>query len=269
VKAPSLGAVVALAGLILAGTAAAQVPTNRARAYLLPTDVTDTRALWVNPAGLAVRPEASILLDLMVLDPGSTGRLGQASIGLNARGLSFGYQWDRFSSGTHGHSFRLGLGASSGRLAAGAAVAFHGGAIHGTGWDVGLRYDWRQALTFGGTVRDLGRPRANGVREDVTFVPAITVRPLGAWLAVSGDGRLTTSKVQGYDVQASLQLPGRPAFGVIAQLDTDRAGRRTAFTLALSLGRRDRLGLTGSTPGDFSRLGTASLYGLSTRTPVR
>lgn len=266
---PLRGAVAGLAGLALAGTATAQVPSNRSTSYLLPTDVADARAVWVNPAGLAARPEASVLLDLTVVDPGITGRLSQASIGLNARGLSFGYQWDSFSPGVRGHSYRLGLGASADRLAAGFAVAFHSGAIHGTGWDVGLRYDWLRVLTLGGVVRDLGRPQANGVRADVTFVPAVTVRPRGASLAISGDARLATSRVQGYDVQASVQLSGRPGLGVIAQLDTDRSGRRTAFTLALSLGRRDRFGLTGSTPGDFSRLGAASLYGLSTRTPVR
>jgi hypothetical protein len=258
-----------LLGLLLAGPAAAQVPANRATAYLVPSDVTDARALWVNPGGLAAKPEASVMLEVTATDPGAQGRLGQLAVGFNARGLSFGYQRDNLNAGGRAHTYRLGVGASSGRLAAGFAVAFHGGAIHGTGWDVGLRYDAVRLVTLGGVVRDLGRPTVAGVAQPVTFVPAMTIRPLGPWLAVSGQAAFTTTTVAAYGVQAGVELPVRPALGLIARLDTDRSGHRTALTLALSIGGRDRVGLSGSTPGDLSRIGAASLYGLSARTPGR
>jgi hypothetical protein len=267
VNTPLAGAIAALE-FVLVGGVAAQFGANRATAYLVPTDVSDARALWVNPAGLAAKPEASVLLDLTVADPGAARQLGQASIGLNARGLSLGYQWDHIAPGSSGHSYSVGLGTSAGGLAAGFAVAFHGGAIRGTGWDLGLRYDWRRTLTLGAVVRNLGRPRVSGMgREEVTYVPAITARAFGTALACSGQARLTTTGARGYGLQASFEFPGRPALGIIARLDTDRSVRRTGFTLALSLGRRDRLGLTGSTPGDLSRLQSASVFGLSTRTP--
>jgi hypothetical protein len=259
---------VLVATLALARTASAQVAANRATAYLVPTNVTDTRALWVNPAGLAAEREASVMLDLTMTDPGSHGRLGQVTAGLNARGLSFGYQRDLFANGARGHTYRLGLAGSSAGLAAGFAVAFHGGVIQGTGWDLGLRYDWLPALTLGGVVRNLGRPTVLGVRQDVTYVPAITARPLEA-LAFSGEAAITTTGARGYDLQVTFDLPSGPPLGIIARLDTDRSWHRRAFTLALSLGRRDRVGLTGSTPGDLSRLATASVYGLSTRTASR
>lgn len=268
-RAPAPGGLAVLAGFLLAGSAAAQAGANRATAYLVPSNVSDTRALWVNPAGLGAKPEASVAFDVTVLDPGSAGRLGQASLALNSRGLSFGYQRDNLAPGVHGNTYRLGLGLGAGGLDAGFAVAFHGGAIHGTGWDLGLRYDWRPTFTLGGVVRNLGRPSANGVRAEVTYVPAITTRLLGSALALSGQARLTTVGARGYDVQAGLRLSGHPAAGIIARLETDRSGRRTAFTLALSFGRRDRFGVTGSTPGDLSRLAAASLYGLSTRGAVR
>lgn len=268
-KAPAQGALAILVGSMFAGGAAAQTGANRATDYLVPSNVADTRALWVNPAGLGAKPEASVTFDVTVLDPGAAGRLGQASLALNSRGLSFGYQRDNLAPGVHGNTYRLGLGMGASGLDAGFAVAFHGGAIQGTGWDLGLRYDWRPTLTLGGVVRNLGRPSANGVRTEVTYVPAITARLLGSALALSGQARLTKAATRGYDVQAGLQLAGHPALGIIARLDTDRSGRRTAFTLALSFGRHDRLGATGSTGGDFSRLAALGLYGVSTRTAVR
>ena len=52
-----------LALFVVATNSFAQAP-NRATRYLFPTDVTDARALWVNPAGLGAFPEASINLDV-------------------------------------------------------------------------------------------------------------------------------------------------------------------------------------------------------------
>jgi hypothetical protein len=261
--------VACIAGIAFAGPASAQVAANRATTYLVPSDVTDARAVWVNPGALAATPEASVALDLTVANPGARGRLAQISAGLDARGFAFGYQRNVFPNGDRGHTYRLGLGGKSGGLAVGFAAAFHGGAIRGTGWDVGARYDWRPEFTLGGVVRNLGRPTVLGVRQEVILLPAITVRPLGASLALSGEAAFTTTVARGYGVQASFGPGARSALGIIARLDTDRSWHRTAFTLALSLGRRDRVGLTGTMPEDLSRLGTASVYGLSTRTPGR
>jgi hypothetical protein len=149
------------------------------------------------------------------------------------------------------------------------ALAFYRGATGGTGWDIGARYDWRPQLTLSGVVRNVGQPTVRGVRQNATFVPAVTLRPLGARLAISAQAAFETSATLGYGFQASAHLSGRPALGFVARLDTDRAWRRTALTFGLSLGTSDRVGVVGSTPGDFSRIDTASLYGVSTRTAGR
>ena len=259
-----------LVGLALGVTpAAAQVSANRSTAYLVPTDVTDARGLWVNPAGPAVRREASVMLDLTVLQPGARGRLGQVTAGFSSHGLSFGYQRDNFPNGLHGHTYRLGLAGASGGFAAGVALAFYRGATGGTGWDIGARYDWKPQITLGGVIENIGRPTVRGVSRDVTVVPAVTVRPLTGLLALSAQGAFTTATTRGYALQASARLPGRHGLAFVGRLDTDRSWRRTALTLGLSLGRSDRLGVVGSTPGDFSRIDTASLYGVSSRTAGR
>src|SRR5256885_15396889 len=105
------------------GRPAAQVVPNRATAYLHPTDVRDARAIWVNPAGLAVQREASIYAELDVSNPGSRGQLRQINAGFNARGLSLGYQRDVLDAGARGHTYRLGLAGASGGGAAGVGAA--------------------------------------------------------------------------------------------------------------------------------------------------
>lgn len=263
-RAPAARALAVLAGLTLAaGATPAQVAANRTTAYLVASDVTDARAIWVNPGGLAVLRDASVMLDLTVGRPGERGRLEQVTAGFSTRGLSFGYQRDNFANGIHGHTYRLGLGGASGKLGAGAALAFYRGATGGTGWDIGARYDWRPQFTVSGVVRNLGRPTVRGVRQDVTFVPALTLRPLGALLAVSSQAAFASSTTRGYAFQVNTDLT-RPLLGFIARLDTDGSLRRTTFALGVSIGRTDRVGVVLSTPGDLSRLDAASLYGVAT-----
>jgi hypothetical protein len=257
---------------VLAGAApvaaVAQVAPNRATAYLSPTDVGDVRALWVNPAGLAALEEAAVLLDLTVQGPGSGGRLVQVSTGFNARGIAFGYQRDNFTNGIHGHTYRLGLGGASKGLAFGAAVALYRGATGGSGWDFGVRYDWRPQVTVGGAVHDVGKPTVRGVRLEPTFVPSVTVRPMGDWLLVSAQTAATSSAVLGHAFEARAVLPGIHRLALLARLDTNRALRRRALTFGLALGRVNSVGVVGSFPGGGAEQNVLSAYGVATRSPA-
>ena len=246
----------------------AQSATNRAASYLVATNVADARALWVNPAGLAARPEASVLLDLTVVQPGATGRLGQLTAGFNARGLSFGYQRDNSLSGIHGHTYKFGLAANYGEFAGGVTFAFHGGANQGTAWDMGVRYDWLSTLTVGGVIRNIGRPRIFGVRQATSLVPAVTLRPFGSVLALSAQTSIVSdSSARGYAVEAEAFWPRLPRVGFLARYDTDGSLHARALLFGLSIGTRDRVGVVGSTPGDFSKVDAVNVYGVSSRTP--
>ena len=262
----------AAATLVLAfvGVAHAQVAPNRAASYLVATAVTDARALWVNPAGLAARPEASVLLDLTVVQPGATGRLGQVTAGFNARGLSFGYQRDNFPNGVHGHTYKLGLASGSGGFSGGVALALYGGGTGGggSGWDLGFRYDWLSTVTVGGVIRNIGQPTVRGVRQNATAVPAVTVRPLGSILALSAQASVASSAgARGYGVEAEALWPRSPKVGLLARCDTDGSLHRRALLFGLSIGTRDRVGAVGSTPGNFSKVDAVNVYGVSSRTP--
>ncbi len=253
--------------LALAARAETQVAPNRATLYLHPTEVSDARALWVNPAGLGRFEEASLHLDLTVGDPGASGRLRQVTLSVNSRGLSFGYQRDLFDGGGRGGTYRVGFAAGHARLAGGAAAALYRGGGSSSGWDVGVLYDCTPLLTVGGVIENLGQPRVRDSTLRVTYVPSATLQLLGRRVALSGLGRLTPDGVRGYafGVRATLRQGAQLPIGLTARLDTDRSLRRAGLAFGFSLGGLDAAGLVATTPGDLGRVDALSVYGVSTR----
>ena len=255
-----------LALFIVATNSFAQGAPNRATRYLFPTEVTDARALWVNPAGLAAFPEGSINLDLTVGDPGSSGKLRQLTFGFNSRGLSVGYQRDMYSDG-QGHTYKLGLATGQGGFAAGLTAALYRGAGSGTGWDVGLRYDVTAGLIVGGVIQNIGGPHVHDSTLRVTYVPSATLLLGHQRVGLSALSKLTSDGAEGYafGVRGTLGAGWKLPVGLLARLDTDRSVRRTGFVFGVSLGGEDAAGLVATTPGDVSRIDALSLYGVSTR----
>ncbi len=225
---------------VVAAGAPAQVVPNRTIQYLHPTDVTDARALWVNPAGLGRLQEASVHVDLTVGDPGASGRLRQLTLG--------------FAGGRQG-------------LVAGVAAALYRGGTSGTGWDVGLLYDAAPGFTVGGVIENIRQPVVRDSTLRATYVPGATLRLFGARAAVSAHGRLTSDGVVGYAFGArtgfheGTSLPIR----VLARLDTNRSLRRAILAIGLSLGDQDLAGAVATTSADVARLDALSVYGVSTR----
>ncbi len=256
--------------LLLAAGAPAQVAPNRATAYLHPSDLSDARALWVNPAGLARPLEASVNADVTVGDPGAAGRLRQLTLGFNSRGLAFGYQRDVFASGTRGHTYRAGLSGAQRRLALGVAATLYRGDASGLSWDLGATYALQATVSASGVIANLGQPTVRGVRQTLTYMPGLTWRPIGPRAALSAHARFSRDSTrEGYAVGARWSAPGRLALGILAQLDTDHHLRRTALAVGLSVGTRDVLGVVATTAGEVRRVEAASLYGVSTRSVAR
>jgi len=244
-----------LLSLVLPAVAAAQVTPNRAALYLHPSDVTDVRAVWVNPAGPGRFEEASLNLDLTVGEPGAAGRLRQLTLGLSSRGLSFGYQRDVFAAGARGHTYRIGY-----------AAALYRGGTSSRGWDLGILYDWRASLSLGAVIQNVGRPTVRGTMLPVTYVPSATLRLFAARAALSADGRFTSGGVLGYafGLRASLGAATHVPVGLLARLDTDRVLARAAIAFGVSLGSQDLAGLVATAPGDAG-IDALDLYGVSTR----
>ncbi|HEX9611221.1 MAG TPA: hypothetical protein VF978_04980 [Gemmatimonadales bacterium] len=257
---------VVLAALLAAGPSArpiaAQIATNRSALYLHPTDVADARAIWVNPAGLAVSYHASIHVDLTVRDPGPDGRLGQVTGGFSSRGLGFAYQRDVFAGRAVAHTYRLGLAGASKGLGAGVALAHYRGDGQATGWDLGVVYAARRYLTAGAVVANIGRPSVRGVQLPVTIVPAVTVTPLGPALALSAHAHVTTDSVLTYAFGARWSGRARVPVALLARLDTDGQLRRAAFAFGVAVGLRDVVGAVVTMSGDLGAVDAASLYGV-------
>jgi hypothetical protein len=223
--------------------------------------------VWVNPAGLARYEEASLHLDLSVVDPGAAGRLRQLTLGVNSRGLAFGYQRDVFADGGRGHTYRVGFAAGHAGLAAGVAAALYRGATTGTGWDLGLLYDWTPSVSLAGVVQNVGRPNVRGTTLPVTYVPGATLHLLGARAALSASSRLTSAGVVGYSLGARARFTDVPQLplALLARIDTDRALHGAGFAFGLSLGAQDFAGLLATAPGNLGRIDALDLYGVSTR----
>jgi len=257
--------------LLLGRAAAAQVVANRTTLYLHPTDVTDARALWVNPGGLGRLQQASLHADLTVGDPGAAGRLRQLTLGFSSRGFGFGYQRDIFAGGRRGHTYRLGVASGYDRLAAGVAAALYRGGTSAAGWDVGVVYAAAPTLVLGAVVENLGQPTVRGSTLPINYVPGATVQLFDARAAVSLHGRLTSAGVAHYALGlgggfgAATRLP----IHVLARVDTDRSLKRTGFAFGLSVGAQDLAGVVATTPGDVGRVDALSLYGVSTRQPKK
>lgn len=271
------GRTVALAAILLVAVGPSgrqavgqSVAPNRATAYLFPTDVKDARAVWVNPAGLAVAREASIYAEVGVGEPGAEGRLRQINAGFNSRGLALGYQRDILADGERGTTLRLGLAGGTGGFAAGFDVArYSGTGTNATGWDIGTSYAPGQAFNFGLVATNIGQPIVRGLKQRLTFVPGLTWR-LGPvpTVAVSADARITPDSVESMAFGVTWRTNSSSAkwpIEVIGRVDTDNQFRRGALNLGFSIGGQNRIGAIASSPGDASQIDYSSIYGLLTR----
>lgn len=227
----------------------------------------DARALWVNPAGLGIKQEASVYFDLTVADPGSLGQLRQLNLGFNARGLAFGYQRDQFSGGTRGSTYKLGFGVGEGRLAVGLGAALYRGDTKGTGWDLGATYKAASSLVIAGVVGNLGEPTVRGLVQRVQYTASATLQVApGFGFGALASANPSGMRAYGVDVRADFD-PGFP-LGFIARLDTDQKLRRTQFALGFSIGSGNQVGLVATAPGDVSSVNDVTLYGLTSRVPT-
>ncbi|MGH9258419.1 MAG: hypothetical protein ACRD08_00760 [Acidimicrobiales bacterium] len=238
---------------------------NRATTYLLASDVSDARAVWLNPAGIAVRTTASVHADLTVGDPGANGRLRQVTAGFNSRGLAIAYQWDQLDGESNGHTYRIGWGTATRTVALGVAGSVYRGGAKASGFDFGVVYTPRPDVTLSAAVANVGQPRVRGEQLHATMTPAVTVRAFGGNAALSVQAAFPRDDEMGLAFALRAGATPRLPLGILVRLDTDRSLRRAAFAFGLSWGIRDQVGTVVTTPGDVSNVDAASVYGVSSR----
>lgn len=265
--------------------ALAQARAPRSRDYLFAGAVDDARALWVNPAGLHLFLEASVLGEVVVERPlDGDIRLGQLSVGFNSRGVSFGYRRDRLLSGT-AQEVRFGIARGARLVSVGLGLSFHSGAALSTerALDVGLTLRALRQLYFAAVVRNIGRPLVltddttrsrplGGERLPVTRVLGASWTPFAGNVQLSGESLFRERLgADGFEVshRAGLRLAtrGRLPLGVAAALDLGNNFKIDRWTVGLVLGSRDSASLltSGVQRGSGPRFESFSLTGVSSR----
>jgi hypothetical protein len=170
------------ATLILAvacpGRATAQLYLPLPQRYLLTTDASDGRAVWVNPAGLARRVEASLGLDATVeRRPGST-RLSQFGATVRSRNLAFGWTHDAYGSGSAANNLALGVGLGDARLSIGVTRLWYGGPGGDKAWDMAVRARATALLDLSLVWRNVGSPTVREITYDASIIPAAALHLL-------------------------------------------------------------------------------------------
>ena len=151
----------------------AQSPSPRSQDYLFLTNVADVRALWVNPAGLALVAEASILAELTFERLGGDLRVEQYALGFNSRGVSIGYQRNRLVGEKPVGILSTGFGFPFRGGSVGVALSrYRQDSTKSYGADFGLLYVASVTVQLGLAVRHVGRPTVRGADLPVTTLGA-------------------------------------------------------------------------------------------------
>ena len=151
----------------------AQSMSARSQDYLFLTNVADVRALWVNPAGLALVTEASIIGELVFERLAGDLRVEQYTLGFNSRGVSIGYQRNRLVGENPVSTLRTGFGLPFRGGSLGVVFSRHRqDSTKSHGVDFGLLYVPSVAVQLGLAVRHVGRPTVRGANLPITTLGA-------------------------------------------------------------------------------------------------
>jgi hypothetical protein len=166
---PRIFVLFTLVSALGAGRLCAQAVPARSADYLFLATASDARATWVNPAGPATAPTASIAAEL-VFDRQETEnvRLAQWTGGFSSRGISFGYQRDQIPGDEANQAFRVGAALPFRRGAVGLAFTFYDSDQTERALDLGLRYRALRQVELGAVLRNIGRPVVRTVELPVT-----------------------------------------------------------------------------------------------------
>jgi len=212
--------VVLAAAVVLTGTAAAQSFAPQPQLYLLSVDAADARAIWLQPAALVRRQEASIgAFGTMRQD----GESGVTQYGINLASRGFAIAWQRYPgiSGAAVSTLSLAFAVGGERMGFGVTRSWlRGPASQGTGLDVGARVTLAPPLELSFVARDIGTPTVLGQVVSPTLLPAASfnigqgrARLSAEWELVARDRG--TSAVRGalsVALPASFQLSAHGEF---------------------------------------------------------
>lgn len=269
--------VAALSAVLFGGGVAGQAIPSRSRAYLLTPLADDVRALWVNPAGLALVREASIMGEAVFNQPddGSV-RVMQWSLGFNTRGLSAGYQRDRLETGTN-QLLRIGLARPFRGGAVGIDMSFYWSDESDRAFDMGITYHLVPSVAASLALRNIGQPVVAGVKSPFTGIAGLGWTGADRSLQIAGEVE-ASKRLEVFEFDVSYRAGARIAspkpfpIAAIAAVEFGGPSDTDQFFIGIALGGSRRLVLGGSfLSGSTSGLDIVHATGLATnrQTPIR
>jgi len=259
-----------LAALVISDVAGQALPP-RSQGYLFTPLVDDARALWVNPAGLGMVREASIMAEIVLSQP-DTGnvRVSQWMAGFNTRGVSVGYKQDRLDDGLSNKHLRIGLARPFRGGAAGIDLGLYWSDVNDRGFGAGVIYSFLPSVYTSVVMRDIGQPWVRGVKLPATGVlglawsaPEKALQLAGELLAqnrVSG----TTGVDMSYRAGARITTPKPIPIAAIAAINLDSDFHMDRFFIGLAVGGNRRVVLGGTfLSGASSGLDVGSITGVA------
>jgi hypothetical protein len=271
-RALAVGAGLTGFAMLVPARAAAQILPAQPARYELTTEAADARALWVNPAGLARLPEASIGADLTAdrFFPGG-GQVSQYSLSLAGRGVAASWLHERLPSGRPLNVYAVGVGLGDEQFSAGVTRRWFGGLATGGAWDIAARVSTPDATQLSLVARNVGSPRLADSTYWATLVPGALVYLLRGAVQLGAEWEVAPHSWRsiGYRAGGSVALGKGFALSLLADLGP--GFKRRALAVALSFDApRSRLGAFALASGAANEVDAVGLAGaLVTRAPTR
>lgn len=255
---PGLGVAAALVLVVACPRrATAQLYPPLPQRYLLTTDVFDNRAVWVNPAGLARRVEASLGADATIeRQPGST-RLAQFGASLRSRNIAFAWIHDRYPGSSGANNFALGVGLGDEVLSLGATRLWYGGPGGDAAWDLAVRGRLTPLLDLSLVWRDAGSPTVRDTIYGASVIPAMAFHLLAGRIVAGVEGDLATDLHALREIRAGATCLVAAGVAISLRGEFSPGFSRRGFAVAVTLSRaRTRSTLLALLPAGANRVGT-------------
>lgn len=253
--------------------AAAQLYPAQPARYLLTTDVSDARALWVNPGGLVRGLDASLGGDATLDCTGGALRLAQLGLLIHSRNLAFGWNHNRYPSGFAANRYALALALGDEALSVGATRHWYRGGLSTGSWDVAVRARATPALDVSLVWRQIGSPLVRDTvlrRWPASVVPAAGVLLFGGRLHASVEADLETGLSDVREVRAGALLALGWGLALALRGDfsptLDRRGLAVALTWNRTASRTTLVALLPADAGSLDTIGAAGLVLATTTT---
>lgn len=246
------------------------LPPQPAR-YELTTEAADARALWVNPAGLARLPEASIGADLSAdrFFPGGA-QVSQYSLSLAGRGVAASWIHERLPSSQSLNVYAVGVGLGDEQFSAGVTRRWYRGLADGGSWDIAARVSSLDGTQLSLVARSVGSPRLGDSTYWATLVPGALVYLFNGAVQLGAEWEVAPHawRSVGYRAGGAVAL-GR-GFAVSLLADLGSSFKRRALVVAFSFDApRSRLGAFGLASGGANEIDAVGFSGaLVTRAPT-